>query len=59
MCRLAGLADCMDRGARLPLAEGERAEVTRKTRLLYPGGSAVTLPEALRIWSWLNERRRD
>jgi hypothetical protein len=44
----------------LPLAENERADVkTTKTRLLYPSGPGVTMPEALRIWKLINDRRTD
>lgn len=61
-CRLAGLTDCMDRFPRLPLVEKERADVawkTTKTTLLYPNGTGVTLPEALKIWRHINDRRTD
>ena len=52
-CRLGGLIRCPVLGVPLPLVEGER-----RARL-YPDGAAVTLPEALKIWKFINDRRGD
>ena len=58
-CRLAGLIRCPVLGVPLPLVEGERAVVETKVRKLYPNGPELTDSEALKIWKWMSERRRD
>lgn len=47
-CRLAGLIRCPSLGTPLPLVEGERPVVEYKAT-----------SEALRIWKWVNDGRRD
>lgn len=52
-CTLAGLIRCPIMGVPLPLVEGERPKVEQKRRV-YP-----ELPEALKAWKYINDRRTD
>jgi len=49
-CRLGGLVRCPVLGVPLPLVENERPHVTYKH---------LSESEALRIWRWMSDNRRD
>jgi hypothetical protein len=64
-CRLGGLIRCPISGTPLPLVENEKPRVIRNkafTARVWPadgGPTSLSESEALKIWKFINDSRRD